>query len=146
MSVQNSQTRSENAFIVESLTQLTIEVVKWQKNCRKLDWIARKKTSSPQHANNEQARANKNVKEAQNKKSSEVSINVTYAQATKDTKRDNENVSNNQQSSTIEASLQMIMKKLSDQEKAFKRVEERLTALEYGNKGAILKSKNGQRT
>ena len=71
---------------------------------------------------------------------------MTYAQAAKDTKRSNENVSNNLQYSNIEASLQVITKKLSDQEKAFKRVEERLTALEYGNKGAIPKSKNGQRT
>ena len=38
------------------------------------------------------------------------------------------------------------MNKLSGQEKTFKRVEERLTALEYGNKGAIPKSKNGQWT
>ena len=120
------------------------------KELQKIRLNRSKKTSLPPHVNNEQAKANKNAnkngKEIQNKKSSEVNTNVTYAQATKDTKRGNENVPNNQQYSTIEASLQMIMKKLSDQEKAFKRVEERLTVLEYGNKGAIPKSKNGQRT
>lgn len=72
---------------------------------------------------------------------SEVNTNKIYAQATKNTKRGNENVFENQQYSTLESSFQMIIKKLSDQKKTFKRVEEMLTALEYGNKGVIRKAK-----
>jgi len=53
--------------------------------------------------------------------------------------------SNNEQNSSLDQTLQLILDKLNKQEQLFPKFEERLTRLEYSAKGAIpQQNKNGQ--